>query len=347
MPIPANTDPSQSPVVGFESIYLPVQPYLNELNTFLSGQVNDFEPGIRELVKYTLENSGKRIRPILLYYSAWTDGEALGADIIKAAAVLELVHLATLVHDDILDDASVRHKQQTISQRYGPAVAVLFGDALFAHSLKLAAEFPTAEICRNVSLATRRVCAGEIEQTLQKGTTDLELNQYFRIIELKTAELFWLACRLGSLLSDHPQDLGKALETYARHLGIAYQIFDDVADLFGAEAKIGKTLGTDLANGKYTLPLLLLFKQLDGEQKMSVVQRLKEGDPAIHQDLLLMLESGNILQEVLNIFFQHISEAEAVLLPHEDRSGVTKLLQINTFVSQQMDKLMAPFQVGT
>ncbi len=152
MPVTTESDDTrESKCVGLDTISELVRPHLRELTRFMNGQVLQFEPEIRELVKYCLEHSGKRIRPVLVFYSGWTSEEIIASDLVKAAAVIEFVHMATLVHDDVLDAAILRHNDFTVSQKYGPQVAVLLGDALFSQALRLASDFPSVEVCRAVS----------------------------------------------------------------------------------------------------------------------------------------------------------------------------------------------------
>ena len=134
---------------GFAEVYEPVKPYLDDLDVFLQSQVSELEPEIQEHVRYVFGHSGKRLRPMLVAYSGW-EGPGAGRKeaLIKLGSVIELVHLATLVHDDILDEADTRHRQETAAKKFGPAAAVLIGDVLFSHALKLAAEFETTEVCR-------------------------------------------------------------------------------------------------------------------------------------------------------------------------------------------------------
>lgn len=339
MPSQATSELTNQTALEFSDLTQPLLPYLDQLDSFLQEQVDAFEPEIRELVEYSLENSGKRIRSLLLFYSGWKTSGPLDANFIKAAAVIELVHLATLVHDDILDDAEIRHQRPTISQKFGSSAAVLFGDALFAHALKLAAEFPTVDICRMVSQATRRVCAGEIQQNFLKGYADLSLEQYFRIIELKTAELFWLSTRMGGFLAGFSEDYLKGLETYGRHLGIAYQIFDDVTDLFGEEAKTGKTLGTDLNHGKYTLPLLLLFHEIEPSERNSLIQGFQGNGSRGEPNLILLFQKYGILSKTTSYFHEQLKLSSQGLQILPDQESTRKLLFINALLKEQMDRL--------
>jgi octaprenyl-diphosphate synthase len=270
---------------AFAGVFALLAPHMAELDRFMHGQLGAFEPEIRTMVNYCIDTSGKRIRPALVFLSGWRDSAADGQratiqpELVRVAAVVELVHLATLVHDDIMDEADVRRNRRTASREYGATAAVLLGDALFAHALHLATEFPTTEICAAVSESTRRVCAGEIVQTLRRGTTDITRADYQRIVDLKTAELFRVSCFLGARLAGFPADYVDAVSRFGRHLGIAYQIYDDLVDFFGEEKRIGKTLGTDLASGKLTLPLLTLLERLPESEAVALASEITGEQP--------------------------------------------------------------------
>jgi len=274
MPFAAGSEPSSPPQVTpagaealprkyvFSGVFDLLEGHLSALDSYLTGELDEFEPEIREMARYCLGASGKKIRPALVFLSGWKGSAIIDPDLVRAASVVELIHLATLVHDDIMDEADLRRNRQTAARLYGSSAAVLLGDALFAHALNIATQFPTTEVCAAVSESTRRVCAGEIVQTLRRGSVSVNRREYDRIIELKTAELFRVSCYLGAHLSGSPDGYADAVSQFGRHLGVAYQIYDDLVDYFGEEAMIGKTLGTDLASGKVTLPLFVLLERL-------------------------------------------------------------------------------------
>jgi octaprenyl-diphosphate synthase len=277
----------------FGGVFARLTEHMSALDDFLGEQLKAFEPEIRPMVEYCITASGKRIRPALVFLSGWRGPADISNDLVRVAAVVEMVHLATLVHDDIMDAATVRRSRQTATRAYGPTTAVLLGDALFAHALNVATRFPTADVCAAVSESTRRVCSGEIVQTLRRGTTDISLADYRRIIDLKTAELFFVSCRLGAQLAGFSSDFVSAAGKFGRHLGIAYQIYDDLADYFGDEAKIGKTLGTDLVSGKLTLPLIILAERLSPSERSSLELEVKgERAPLLSLRLQQMTELG-------------------------------------------------------
>ncbi len=268
-----------APPRDFAGLFQRVSPQLAALDVFMRGQVERFEPEIREMAAYCLETTGKRLRPSLVFFSGWQGDGVVADDLVRVAGVVEMVHLATLVHDDIMDGAEIRRNRRTASREFGPAAAVLLGDALFSQALHVAAQFPTTEVCRLVAASTRRVCSGEIMQTLRRRDINISLAEYRRMIDLKTAELFRVSCFLGAKLSGAGPDFAAAADRFGQHLGIAYQIYDDLVDFVGEEQRIGKTLGTDLATGKLTLPLMLLLERVPAAERSAIVAALRGGQP--------------------------------------------------------------------
>ena len=265
----------------------PITGPLQQIEQRLAAQCASFDPNVAACVDYVAATPGKRMRPALVFYSAAAGtGLPIGEggwheDLIKAGLIVELVHIATLVHDDILDGATVRRNRLTAAAKWGPEISVLLGDCLFAHALKLAAEFPTPVVCRRVSEATNTVCSGEILQTQRRFDLKLSRDEYARIIEMKTGALFAVSCELGAFLGGGPAAAQNRLLLFGSLFGIAYQIYDDIVDLVGDEAKTGKSLGTDLQKGKLTLPLLLLLEQVEnGDHQVVSSLLLNEHDNA-------------------------------------------------------------------
>ena len=311
-----------------------------QLDLVLREQLRAFEPEIRAMADYCIDTSGKRIRPALVFLSAWEEGGGPARpEVVRAAAVVELVHLATLVHDDIMDAADIRRNRGTAVHEYGTAAAVLLGDALFAHALHLATQFPTTEVCAAVSESTRRVCAGEIVQTLRRRSTDVTPEDYRRIIDLKTAELFRVSCSLGARLSGAPDGFVEAAARFGRHLGMAYQIYDDLADFFGSQDRIGKTLGTDLASGKLTLPLFALRDRLGAEEREALAGEIagtRVGDPVRR---MRQMEQLGVFEAVAGAIREELDGGTAALAPWASRSPVRHLLALNGVLLGQVAAL--------
>jgi len=265
-----------------------VQPHLDEVSRRIARQTGAFDPAIEGYISYALDSGGKRLRPLVALLAGAATGRVTNEHL-DLAVIVELIHLATLIHDDIIDDAERRRSQPTINARWGNALSVLLGDSLFAHALDLSTRFDDADVSRAIARATRDVCSGEIIQTQRRFDLHLAIEEYFRIIELKTATLFAVAAELAARLNTAPVSQVEALTNFGRHLGAAYQIYDDCVDLAGCEKATGKTLGTDLRKGKMTLPMLQLLRQGSAIDKERYCQCILEGD---HPSVSLLLKTS-------------------------------------------------------
>ncbi|WP_221030638.1 polyprenyl synthetase family protein [Actomonas aquatica] len=331
----ASSTSAPAPALDFASVFQRLGPHVAALDACLREQIESFETEIRDMADYCIDTSGKRIRPSLVFLSGWRN-ETVNPALVKVAAVIELVHLATLVHDDIMDEADIRRGRDTAVRSFGPEAAVLLGDALFAHALHLAAQFPTTEVCSAVAESTRRVCAGEIIQTMRRGTTEISRADYFRVIDLKTAELFRVSCRLGARLAEFSDAFVDAAATYGRQLGIAYQIYDDLADFFGEEARIGKTLGTDLVSGKLTLPLLELGDALPEDERAGLVAELTGQAKPDMARRLGQLQEFAIFERVESEIERQMEIGEEALAPFSDQPPVARLLTLGSTLRAQI-----------
>ena len=302
-----------------------VQAHLDEVSQRIARQTEAFDPAIEGYVSYALDSGGKRLRPLVALLAGAATGR-LTNEHLDLAVIVELIHLATLIHDDIIDDAERRRSQPTLNARWGNALSVLLGDSLFAHALDLSTRFDNTDVSRAIARATRDVCSGEIIQTQRRFDLHLAIEEYFRIIELKTATLFAVAAELGARLNTAPISQVEALANFGRHLGAAYQIYDDCIDLAGSESATGKTLGTDLRKGKMTLPMLQLLRQASTIEKERYCQLILEGDYA-SVSLLLKTSATAAIDESVASGMRRLQQAWAQLddLPE---SPATESLQL-------------------
>ncbi|MEO6996035.1 MAG: polyprenyl synthetase family protein [Lacunisphaera sp.] len=342
----ANSSPSSLPSGDFQELFERVRPQMAALDRFMRHQVECFEPEIRDMAAYCLDTTGKRLRPTMVFISGWQDNGVVSDDLVRAAGVVEMVHLATLVHDDIMDRAELRRNRRTAAREFGPDAAVLLGDALFSQALHIASQFPTTEVCRMVSESTRKVCSGEIMQTLRRRDLTISLAEYRRMIDLKTAELFRVSCYLGARLSGHGDDFVRAADRFGHHLGIAYQIYDDLADFVGEEQRIGKTLGTDLATGKLTLPLMLLLEQVSPAERASIADALSGGQPlGLAASRRRMAELG-ITGKVVVAIDEELRVAASALAPFDSLVPVPLMLQLGSMLKIQVAALQTSAAAG-
>lgn len=230
-----------------------------EVEVRFSAELASELPCVNGLIAHVERYRGKMLRPTLVLAAGMassSDQQDLTDSHLVVATVVEMVHMATLVHDDILDDAEVRRGGGTINHLRGDEVAVMLGDYLISHAYRLCSSLESTTASRLIADATNTVCEGELLQLANRGNDALDKETYYQMISLKTGSLCGTCCRLGGLLHNAPPEIANGLYDYGEKLGIAFQIVDDLLDLVGAERTVGKTLGRDLQKGKLTLPLI-------------------------------------------------------------------------------------------
>jgi len=333
---PPHADPAQlwKETVG------PIEPFLEAVAARLTGQVNAFDPGLRSYAEYALNGQGKQLRPALVALSAQALGSLREAHT-TVAVIIEMVHLATLVHDDVMDEAELRRGRLTLAAHWGNETAVLFGDCLFAQALQLAASFPTPEVCRAVAAATNRVCAGEILQNQHRRDFPVSRKEYFKVLEMKTAELFALSCDLGAYGSDGTAAHRATLRDFGRCFGTAYQLYDDCLDFFGTEAAAGKSLGTDLAKGKLTLPILLLWERASASDRRRLEELVRHWPGGAFDRVVALLQRYEMLAPSLDVIHHHLRQAAQCLQRLPAGRAAAGLRGLTEFLGRQADALRA------
>jgi octaprenyl-diphosphate synthase len=306
-----------------------VAPELEKVEASLRDQVRHFDPGVEPYMSYICNTAGKRIRPALAILVGGATG-GVHADHLKLGTILELIHMATLVHDDIIDGATTRRKVPTTNSKWGEGMAVLLGDALFSHALMLSTEFDAPVLSRAIAAASRDVCQGEILQTQRRFDLTLTKEEYFRVIEMKTGALFAAATDLSAYLSQVPDDTRAAMNEFGMKLGTAYQIYDDCLDLVGTEEQFGKTLRTDLEKGKLTLPMLYLLEDAGETQRQNLQKRIIQQEEVDLTVLVGIAEYEGAIKRALNCAAEFLKDGERSLLPLEPspyREGLRGILK--------------------
>ena len=314
-----------------------VRPELERVETSIREQVRAFDPSVEPYVSYVCNTSGKRIRPALSILAGGATGGVDGNHV-KIGVILELIHMATLVHDDIMDGATTRRMVPTANSKWGNGLSVLLGDALFSHALSLATDFDSIDIRRKVGRAAREVCEGEILQTQRRFDLSLTKEDYFRIINMKTGALFAAATGLAGRLSGVSEETEARLYDYGMKLGAAYQIYDDCLDLVGAEEEVGKTLRTDLAKGKLTLPILNLLEAASETQRAKLNKRIIAQEPLDLPVLVGIAEYAGAIDSAIETalgMLQSCREDLDVLAPSEYTDA---LAQITGFLGALLEK---------
>ena len=227
---------------------------------------------VQKMTAYHLDTGGKRLRALLTLGSAKLCGYSKGSRDINLAACVELIHSATLMHDDVIDDGSIRRGKKTINKIWNNHSSVLIGDYLLSRCFEMMVEDGSLEVLKLLSSTSSKIAQGEVLQLQHQGEVDMLEETYLKIISSKTAELFAAATKVGAILSEMKTKEKEALEFYGRNLGLTFQIADDTLD-YNSELKLfGKKIGKDFYEGKVTLPIILLFQKADNQEK----ERLKE-----------------------------------------------------------------------
>jgi octaprenyl-diphosphate synthase len=252
--------------VAITELVAAIAPQLQEVEKRFEAELSSDLACVNTLVRHVARFRGKMLRPILVLLSGQAAGR-IGPDHLTIATVVEMVHMSTLVHDDVLDDAELRRKGATINHLRGNEAAVLLGDYLISHSYHLCSSLQSQYAARVISRTTNQVCEGELLQIDNRGNVDLAESVYTTIITRKTASLIAACCLLGAKLAGGSEQQAAALEHYGLQLGIAFQIQDDILDIVGDVGTVGKTLGVDVEKVKMTLPLIHFMKTAPAEHR--------------------------------------------------------------------------------
>lgn len=290
--MPGHPEQQDTPPTTLADIFAPIAPQLADVEHVLESELATGHGPIDELVSYLMRPGGKRLRPALVLLSAQAGGR-LRARHVRLAAIVEMIHLAALVHDDVLDGASLRRHRPTVRVRWSNETAVLLGDYVFTQAFRLVNRLNSRLAHRLVASAVGRICQGELHQTLRRGDLGISERDYVAMISAKTAELCRLSCRLGAEFSQATRPHVRCLAAYGRALGVAFQMTDDLLDITGSERQMGKTLGTDLHRQRVTLPLIRLVAQATESDLRTIRARLgRDGGPDLRWLRARLREDG-------------------------------------------------------
>ena len=247
---------------------------------------------VENIGSYIVDSGGKRLRPVLVLLSAMANGYSQGKDHIKIAAIIEFIHTATLLHDDVVDVSALRRGRETANEIWGNAPSVLVGDFLYSRAFQMLVEISDMSIMSIFADATNLISEGEVQQMANAGNPDIDESTYKQVIYRKTAKLFEAGMECGALLAGTDR---QAMKDYGKHLGMAFQIADDVLDLQGDVSVIGKNIGDDLSEGKMTLPMIYAREHCDLEQKEIIRSSISnKSSEKFDQILKIVTETGGV-----------------------------------------------------
>ena len=285
---------------------------------------------VHEMTNYHIKSGGKRIRPLLTLASAKLCGYKNGNRDINLAACIELIHNATLLHDDVIDNSDLRRGIKTANSVWGNQSSVLVGDYLFSRCFEMMVEDGSQEILKLLSSTSSRIAQGEVLQLEHKGEIDLLEETYFNIINMKTAALFAAATKVGACLGNKSKKEKDALESYGKNLGLAFQIADDALDYFSTKKIFGKEIGKDFYEGKTTLPLIIIFQRANNEERdfLNEIFKKKKRNEDDFSETLALINKYNAVQASFKKaeYFVNVSYNALGIFQHSEEKKVLQNL---------------------
>ena len=266
-----------------------------EVDRVISERLDSGVPLVGEVARYIISAGGKRLRPVLLLLTCGVLGYT-GAQRHNLAAVVEFIHTATLLHDDVVDESTLRRGRPTANESFGNPASVLVGDFLYSRAFQMMVDADSMRVMQVLADATNVIAEGEVLQLMNMHDASLDEEGYLRVIRSKTAKLFEASARLGAILGGHTAVVEEACATYGQALGTAFQVIDDVLDYDGNTVEMGKNLGDDLREGKATLPLILAMQKGTPEQSQTIREAIENGSVEQLSQIVAIVRSTGALQ---------------------------------------------------
>ena len=311
-----------------------MSPIMAQVDKEILQELNSDVVLINQIGFHIVNSGGKRLRPMLVALSACALGYE-GKDHTTLAAVIEFIHTATLLHDDVVDESDMRRGDETANAIWGNAASVLVGDFLYSRSFEMMVGVNNMRVMDILSHATNAIAEGEVLQLLNINNPDTSEAQYLEVIRRKTAKLFEAGTRLGAVLANKNEETEKALSTYGLHLGNAFQIMDDMLDYTADVAELGKNLGDDLAEGKPTLPLIHAMAHGTAEQSKFIKETIKNGNRDAYLDILAIIKSTGSLDYTAQLADQEAQKAIDALSNIPDSNYKQAMEQLALFSIQR------------
>jgi octaprenyl-diphosphate synthase len=320
--------------VNFANLYASIDTDMSAVDAVVRARLHSEVVLVRQVAEYIISAGGKRMRPALVLLSASACGYS-GTRHHELAAVVEFIHTATLLHDDVVDESSLRRGRDTANAVFGNPASVLVGDFLYSRAFQIMVGVGSMRVMQVLADATNVIAEGEVLQLMNCRNADIEVDAYLRVIRYKTAKLFEAAGRLGAILGEAGPEIEAAMAAYGMHIGTAFQLIDDVLDYSGQEAETGKHLGDDLAEGKPTLPLIHVIQHGSPQQAALVRGAIENASSDSFAEVLAAVRSSGALDVARRHGVDEAEMAKAALAPLADSKFKETLLQLADFAVQR------------
>ena len=312
------------------SILQPIAPDMQRVDALIRDRLASGVPMVAQVGEYIVAGGGKRLRPALVLFACAACGFR-GEARLELAVVVEFIHTATLLHDDVVDDSPMRRGRKTANTAFGNAAAVLVGDFLYSRAFQMMVGVGSMRVMQVLADATNTIAEGEVLQLMNCHDPEVDEERYLDVIRRKTAKLFEASARLGAVLGGAPAAHEEALAAYGMHLGTAFQLVDDVLDYSGDAAAIGKSLGDDLAEGKPTLPLIRTMRVGDAAHAETVRRAILEGGRDDFPAVIAAVRAAGALEYAKQAAEREAKRAQDALSALPDSAARQSLLELASF----------------
>lgn len=290
-----------------------VKSEFEEVNGIIINRLNSEVDLVENIGQYIIDGGGKRMRPLLVILSAKVSGYK-GSDHLHLAAVIEFIHTATLLHDDVVDTSDLRRGKATANTKFGNAPSVLVGDFLYSRAFQMLVGVGNLDVMQTIADTTNAISEGEVQQLANARNSNISEDVYKKVIFKKTAILFDAAAKIGAIIAKSETSHIQSLSDYGRNIGMAFQLMDDVLDYNGDSKNLGKNIGDDLAEGKMTLPLIYAMKNGKNSQKLVIQEAIKNTNVCDLKNILTIIRETGALEYSMSCAKKHAMDAKRCLV---------------------------------
>jgi len=290
-----------------------VKSEFEEVNGIIVNRLNSEVDLVENIGQYIIDGGGKRMRPLLVILSAKVSGYK-GSDHLHLAAIIEFIHTATLLHDDVVDTSDLRRGKATANTKFGNAPSVLVGDFLYSRAFQMLVGVGNLDVMQTIADTTNAISEGEVQQLANARNSNISEDVYKKVIFKKTAILFDTAAKIGAIIAESQTGHIESLSNYGRNIGMAFQLMDDVLDYNGDSENLGKNIGDDLAEGKMTLPLIYAMKNGKNSQKLVIQEAIKNTNVCDLMNILTIIKETGALEYSMSCAKKHAMDAKQCLV---------------------------------
>ena len=299
--------------LNIESLRYPVQEDVEAVDTLIIKELASRIPLIETITHHIIQSGGKRLRPLVVLLTARACGYKQDTEHQELAAIIEFIHTATLLHDDVIDKSRKRRGQRTVNALWGNSASVLTGDFLYSRAFQILSKRSNIPVMKILAKTTNKISEGEVWQLMNQNNPDIDEMTYYKVIRHKTAQLFSAASEIGAIVATKNEKLQKAMAAFGLHLGMAYQIIDDLLDYSKDPSVLNKNIGDDLAEGKATLPLIYAKKQAPSAQVKHIQKAIKNGGLNNFPSIMELIDKTHAREYTKRCAFKQAEKARTYL----------------------------------